>query len=494
MIVKSFKTEVNIVNSSKKDTNVTINVTGNNKKSIKEEFSVDKLSKKEVSIDLLKDISKIDDKNKKIESGVLDVKSDNGKDSYVSVSYSFKNNQGNIDSVVDYKENEIKSSKSYFIINKFIYEKLEKAKLYLYNLDDKDFEGKIERYSSIGKLKDTLEVEKIKKGEEQVFDFGKAKEDTYVIIPNDKQKYIAFIKLEYKNGKIDIIKPSKTFKKTALIKSEGVLTLFNTSKDYILVGYEVYDKGNLEFQGEFAFIPKQQKFIDLGDQTNYLESPIIRLVSSNLNKNGKFKNSKIVAQVNTKIKKKNLVNNFKNIKGEAGVKFTSLYDSSTDKKSFLNIYNEEGKDANVTVKSKKGDLSLSIKSNDILQVPLKEVVKNVKENEVLNVESEDTNISLSFDNLKKGNKKSNINVLKSHNIKDLLVNQTVYAFNNTVNITAASGAFYTRSVSYSTGGTNVYTVSSAGAGIDASRSSSIYGQSSTVQPPAYVVNIWRRTA
>ena len=28
----------------------------------------------------------------------------------------------------------------------------------------------------------------------------------------------------------------------------------------------------------------------------------------------------------------------------------------------------------------------------------------------------------------------------------------------------------------------------------ASRSSSIYGSSSTVQPPAYVVNIWRRTA
>jgi hypothetical protein len=31
-------------------------------------------------------------------------------------------------------------------------------------------------------------------------------------------------------------------------------------------------------------------------------------------------------------------------------------------------------------------------------------------------------------------------------------------------------------------------------GFDASRSSSIYGRSSTVQPPAYVVNIWQRTA
>jgi hypothetical protein len=31
-------------------------------------------------------------------------------------------------------------------------------------------------------------------------------------------------------------------------------------------------------------------------------------------------------------------------------------------------------------------------------------------------------------------------------------------------------------------------------GFDASRSNSIYGNSNTVQPPAYVVNIWRRTA
>ena len=29
---------------------------------------------------------------------------------------------------------------------------------------------------------------------------------------------------------------------------------------------------------------------------------------------------------------------------------------------------------------------------------------------------------------------------------------------------------------------------------DASRSNSIYGNSNTVQPPAYIVNIWERTA
>lgn len=34
----------------------------------------------------------------------------------------------------------------------------------------------------------------------------------------------------------------------------------------------------------------------------------------------------------------------------------------------------------------------------------------------------------------------------------------------------------------------------SGLGFSAARCSSIYGSSSTVQPPAYVVNIWRRTA
>lgn len=33
-----------------------------------------------------------------------------------------------------------------------------------------------------------------------------------------------------------------------------------------------------------------------------------------------------------------------------------------------------------------------------------------------------------------------------------------------------------------------------GFGFDASRSSSVYGKSNTVQPPAYLVNVWKRTA
>jgi hypothetical protein len=43
-------------------------------------------------------------------------------------------------------------------------------------------------------------------------------------------------------------------------------------------------------------------------------------------------------------------------------------------------------------------------------------------------------------------------------------------------------------------GASTQNVGSASVMLDASRSSSIYGNSSTVQPPAYCVNIWRRTA
>lgn len=73
------------------------------------------------------------------------------------------------------------------------------------------------------------------------------------------------------------------------------------------------------------------------------------------------------------------------------------------------------------------------------------------------------------------------------------------------NITGKSPAF--RGCDYIAGGTGAIYMSSASSGaqagvnttvpvlnFDASRSSSIYGKSSTVQPPAYVVNIWKRTA
>ena len=64
-------------------------------------------------------------------------------------------------------------------------------------------------------------------------------------------------------------------------------------------------------------------------------------------------------------------------------------------------------------------------------------------------------------------------------------------------ITSANGAF---SLSQKTGGaTSSMSITSTNYGsdvltFDASSSSSIYGNSTTVQPPAYVVNVWRRTA
>jgi len=59
---------------------------------------------------------------------------------------------------------------------------------------------------------------------------------------------------------------------------------------------------------------------------------------------------------------------------------------------------------------------------------------------------------------------------------------------------SASGAFYLGS-SYGATNRDYDGSGSAKPGIfDASRSSSIYGASTTVQPPAYRVNVWRRTA
>jgi hypothetical protein len=54
----------------------------------------------------------------------------------------------------------------------------------------------------------------------------------------------------------------------------------------------------------------------------------------------------------------------------------------------------------------------------------------------------------------------------------------------------SSGAFYDNGASASGDGRG----SGWSVGFDASRSNSIYGASSTVQPPAYRVNVWRRTA
>ena len=62
-------------------------------------------------------------------------------------------------------------------------------------------------------------------------------------------------------------------------------------------------------------------------------------------------------------------------------------------------------------------------------------------------------------------------------------------------IVGTSGAIYRNTVEdQQWGGQNGQYGNNQGVGFDASRSSSIYGNSNTVQPPAYVVNIWRRTA
>lgn len=58
---------------------------------------------------------------------------------------------------------------------------------------------------------------------------------------------------------------------------------------------------------------------------------------------------------------------------------------------------------------------------------------------------------------------------------------------------STSGAIYSNNISSGSRPTGE-AGQNASLNLDASRSNSIYGNSTTVQPPAYVVNIWRRTA
>ncbi len=62
-------------------------------------------------------------------------------------------------------------------------------------------------------------------------------------------------------------------------------------------------------------------------------------------------------------------------------------------------------------------------------------------------------------------------------------------------VNGASGAFYAGSnYQYKGGSTAYWSSNSRGPKFDASRSNSIYGNSTTVQPPAILVYIWHRTA
>ena len=65
---------------------------------------------------------------------------------------------------------------------------------------------------------------------------------------------------------------------------------------------------------------------------------------------------------------------------------------------------------------------------------------------------------------------------------------------NTRSIAGASGAFDTSNTSPSSAGTGSSATQTYKVSFKASDSNSIYGNSITVQPPAYVVNVWRRTA
>ena len=73
-------------------------------------------------------------------------------------------------------------------------------------------------------------------------------------------------------------------------------------------------------------------------------------------------------------------------------------------------------------------------------------------------------------------------------------NTTKHVLFDAANLNTGSGAVSVTSGSGGGNGGGSYARPSGTITVNASQSSSIYGSSSTVQPPAYVVNVWRRTA
>lgn len=89
---------------------------------------------------------------------------------------------------------------------------------------------------------------------------------------------------------------------------------------------------------------------------------------------------------------------------------------------------------------------------------------------------------------------SNANTTIDAGLPDITGNTIVRANGQGGDTGNPTGAFKTNGTSSMLMGKDVNQITVYGGDIKASRSSSIYGKSSTVQPPAYVVNVWRRTA
>lgn len=70
----------------------------------------------------------------------------------------------------------------------------------------------------------------------------------------------------------------------------------------------------------------------------------------------------------------------------------------------------------------------------------------------------------------------------------------VVCLRNAGAVSFPNGAFYNSNKASTSNGTGDSATTIVSVSMDASRYNSIYGNSTTVQPPAYVVNVWRRTA
>ena len=419
------KTKITCVNVGSYDNKVNVKFVFKNK--LNEKISIKKTielgEEKEFSIsDFNSNDSNI---NKlKVPFGNLSIYSDS-VDAVCVVSYDFLKKSNNkisnvdnslIDSIINLGSLDIRDNNSYFIYNNFLYKNVKYVRLYIYNLSKNKFDANLKRYNESGKTIKEKSIS-ISPSERKILRYSGKSNESFVLGPKSNNvKYISYMALEFNDGSIFTFLPLQKFHETSFLKSQGLLSMFNTSSKQKKLSYKVYDGGNLKYEDDFIFEPYTQKFVNLERLTKNLELPIIKF--------GKFDNSKnfIVGSL-----VKNDKNNFNQIRfvdkrNNVGTHNISYY-NFTENEGVMNVFNESSKDGSLKIAFLScKEINLKLQKNSLVQVPLNNILKNkdLKGNVIINSEFP---FSINFENLK-GKEKTligyNLILLNNINNKNLI--------------------------------------------------------------------------
>ena len=171
--------------------------------------------------------------------------------------------------------------KSYIAAVPFMYNKPHDAKIYIYNLEDKELILDVNSYSNVGKLLKTKQV-KISSNKSKKISFNNisTRHRSYEFIPKDNNsKYFAFYEVKDANNKNYMVKADGIFDDGAINNSNGVLVITNTVDVPSRLNFSILSNGKKRFQAQRWIMPKAQSIIDLRTYTKDLENSLI-LISS----------------------------------------------------------------------------------------------------------------------------------------------------------------------------------------------------------------------